>query len=135
MTDEQLRQYVRLVADALGLKDWSFYAERKDSEDNTAECACVYGRQYATIRFDRAFFEETPDEQRIIVIHELLHCHHAPVDELIENALPHVMTEQQHNVFMATYRVNMERMIDPVAVAIAGMGAIPLPPEPDITVE
>lgn len=125
---EWLDGYVRLVADALGLTDWTIRVERRDDEECTAECAAIYGRRYATIRFDSEFFAVSPEEQRVIVIHELLHCHHAPVDELIHHVLPTVMAPPQHEMFVGAYRINMERFIDPVAVVIAGLGAIPLPP-------
>lgn len=121
-------EYLRTLANTMGLTDWSFTLKDMEHEDALATITVSFGRQEACIELSPAFYAADPEEQRTTLIHELLHAHHAPVDELMENALPEALGKEALAVFAEAYRIMVERMIDPVSVAIANMGVIPLPP-------
>lgn len=84
-TRKEFEPYVRLLADRLGLKDWSFEVE--DYEPNNCEAIAaihiVTGRKFAVIRFRADLLKETPQQQRHTVIHELIHAHFALVNGFV----------------------------------------------------
>lgn len=83
MTDderERLGNYHRLLADRMGLKDWAIQIRDEPADDDAhAQVNCVDGRKLAKIRFDRDWAKETPECLRQTCVHELIHCHLAPV--------------------------------------------------------
>ena len=119
---KRLGKYVRHVADELGLRDWVIHIEHAplDADDPAMAVAVVpYGRSDVTLRFRGDFVHIDPDEQRMIVVHELLHCHLPSrraddmwgVGPLIGQAAATVLEER--------YRYDIESIVDRLAVSIA----------------
>jgi hypothetical protein len=77
LTTSDLLEYTRLMADHMGLRDWTITisVEGTVQDDHAAECLVTYGQKTAEISF-REDWVNWPDEQlRWIVCHELIHCH------------------------------------------------------------
>lgn len=71
-------QYVRDTANALGLRDWFFTLNHEPirSEDSCiGQVTCTYGQKSALIELGYFFHTFSPEKQRKIIVHELLHVH------------------------------------------------------------
>jgi hypothetical protein len=114
---DRWQPYVRQLADKLCLKDWQIEisVEQPAGDNSIASVQPIYGRKYAVLRFSEGFLNDPKTEQRHTLVHELLHCHLAPLQRLLE-------TEEHltHGGKMA-----LEYCVDGLADAIA-----PLLPEP-----
>lgn len=80
MTENERRalaSYVREVADRLGLVDWKIYLFKSkppdSSPDAAGNCHVSYGHHTAQIWLHDGIHRETPEWQRYVVAHELLH--------------------------------------------------------------
>jgi hypothetical protein len=76
---ELLAQYVRHLANLMGLPHWRFDVEVAEGDGTAhAEIFAAENRNKARICFYSRFFTEGPDEQRHTIVHELLHPQFAP---------------------------------------------------------
>ena len=115
-----LREYVRWVADRVGLRDWHFTLfYEHDEEDAIAICTPTYGRRRAKIQFAADFRTLDVDEQRNSVIHELLHCHLAAVQDQVRLDLPKELAQSAYNLFFAAFRQNLEYAVDAISASLA----------------
>jgi hypothetical protein len=125
-----LDEYVRALANTLGLTDWGLSIEWHDlPADTTARVVMAYGRRFATIILGEEYLNSSPADRRETLVHELLHLHFAQADELVNDTLPDLLGRPSFSAFEAAHNLVMERAIDAVAVAIGDMGTIPFPPE------
>lgn len=123
-----LGPYLRELADMLNLRDWTINLvhEPIHSQDRAmGMCQAVYGRHWADVSFGAYFLEQSPETQREIIVHELLHCHLPArrdwygLRELIGHLGAHVFDEAMNR--------EMEEAVDAIANAWAKM--LPLPPD------
>jgi hypothetical protein len=112
--------YVEDIAARMRLGHWRItIVDESPRDDGTlASVHPWYGRHAATVRLSDGFLVEMPEEQRYVIIHELLHCHLAHLDKLIEDDLS---TDAGR-----AYRLANEYAVDSLAQAIAPF--LPLPP-------
>jgi hypothetical protein len=110
--------YARDLADRLGLRDWRVAVSDDPPEDPgaTASIECVEGRRLAILRLSDRFLAGRPADQRQTVTHELIHCHLAPLDQVVMAA----------GLSDPWVRVILEYAIDGLAAAVAPM--LPIPP-------
>jgi len=129
MTRSELEIYIRALADHVGLKDWRFELVdgEPDEEDDVAMVHPLYGRQVAQIKVRSDVLTNPPVEQRRTILHELIHCHMAPVDDQPRLDLLEHLGQQAYNIFMASYRRNLEYAVDAMTEAWAHY--LPLPIE------
>lgn len=114
-------QYFRKIADLYNLRDWVLEMSSDGTEDAHA-CASMYcapGRKHGWIRLSQAFLDESAVNQRMIVIHELTHCHNAMEYTHARNYL-----KEEHK---DTHRMLMEYTVDSIALAVSMY--FPLPSE------
>ncbi len=99
-----LSDYVRSCADALGLRDWLIVVDRTPCDDGSnAQSYLVYGRKLARLSFCRDFRDHKPEHQRQTVVHELIHCHFAAVDNMAEHDLEPQIGNAAASVFFASF--------------------------------
>lgn len=126
----RLGRYIRQIADQLNLRDWAFTVmhEPLHSTDRAlAACTITFGRHHAELEFGAHFAECSPEVQREVVVHELLHCWIPAsrpgglwgLEELVGRPAALVACE--------AYREQQELATDGIANAIAQM--FPLPPK------
>jgi hypothetical protein len=110
--------YTRDLAERLGLRDWRVAVSDDPPEDPgaTASIECVEGRRLAILRLSDQFLAGRPAAQRQTMTHELIHCHLAPLDQVMMAA----------GLSDPWVRVILEYAIDGLAAAVAPM--LPLPP-------
>ena len=111
-------RYVRALADALALRDWTFelLPEPCDVGFN-AQIEPLRGRKRAVLRLCANFFSLTPEQQRHALTHELLHAHLAPCGFVALDALP--------KRAFSMFTVSLEYGVDGLADALAPL--LPLP--------
>lgn len=115
-----LGRYIRWVANALGLRDWTFELLKDPCDDDCwAVCSPTYGRKLAKLSFSSDFRGHDPSSQRATVVHELLHCVFAAEQDHVRTHLPRHLAQSTYDVFQDTYRQMHEYAIDGLAVAIA----------------
>ena len=73
-TEKQIREYIGVVADAMGLGDWRLYV-KFDTFENNAEVTIENPEaRQASIRVNREMLGAEREELRRTVSHELMHC-------------------------------------------------------------
>lgn len=120
MDDPRLPAYLRILADLMGLKDWTIEVLPEPASDGAAaEICCVDGRKFAKVRFVRDWHERTPEDLRATCCHEMIHCHLAPLRADMERRLSPAN--------FATADMLLEYAID--GMADAWSACLPLPPD------
>jgi hypothetical protein len=126
-----LETYVRDLANKLGLRDWIIELEWDITSDDDADADIIplYGRRCASIRFARSFRRQTPENQRYTVVHELLHCHMAPIDELVRRSAEGLLGSAGSTAVLVAYDQSSETAVDGIAASVAEL--LPVPRLPD----
>ena len=77
--------YARLVADKIGLRDWSIHVlDESPRPGDAADMRGVYGRRVAEIRISDEALAGEPEKLRYYVVHELVHCHFASMHNYLD---------------------------------------------------
>lgn len=110
--------YLRVLADCLALRDWSFALLEEPAPDSfAAQIQPLRGRKHAEIRLSAYFSAFPPETQRHCLVHELLHCHLAPCGFVAQDSLEPSIA--------SAFVVSLEYGVDGLADAIAPL--MPLP--------
>jgi hypothetical protein len=122
VTPKQRRSLLRYILDIavhMGLRDWTFSLEAEPCEDaHAATIACTYGRKIASICVSQHWMTTAPEEQRHVIIHELVHVHLDSNLTLVEGSLPSQLGASAFSVFREAYRQHNEHATDAIASAI-----------------
>lgn len=124
---KRLARYTCRLAVTLGLRDWTlnFPEEEPTDKKAAAAVATVYGRRIASVWFSPDFLDYPPEQQRHIVVHELLHIHLDPIRTLADSTLPAAIGVAGWAIFEPALRERVEHAVDAIADALAC--ALPLP--------
>ncbi len=112
--------YLRVLADLLALRDWTFVVSDDQPANHNAMASTViwYGRRRATIRLSEEFLKESEENQRHTSAHELIHCHLDTLERLATR-------EAESGDLIRPIRLALELAVDGLADAIAPF--LPLP--------
>ena len=122
MNDDQCRvlvNYIRNIADRMGLKDWQFHLDRNPASAGKIAQTEIWGdSQTATVWLGKQFFDYPPGMQRETIVHELCHWH---TDKLIKVALVPMkqMGREAYTIGKDTMEVAHELALDGIAAAWA----------------
>lgn len=121
-----IRAYVRAVADALELRDWTLTIDWGPPEDDgiVARIRCTYGRKLATLEFCEGFASRPLREQRATICHELIHCHLSGLEWTFNNLGSHV-SQAVFDIVWGGLKDQVEFATDAMADAVAKH--LPLP--------
>lgn len=113
---EVLSNYVRLIRDQLGLRDWFLVVKHDPPADQAAlaSVTCIEGRRFATVRVCVDFRELMGDEQRHVIIHELLHCHLAEMHHYLNGILRDVLGQSSVPI-LGAHHMKVEYAVDAIA--------------------
>jgi hypothetical protein len=133
---EVLGQYIRDVADEMGLRDWLFYLMHGGIEDDdfagrvdaAMRIEPVWGKKVANIQVGMDFREIAPVRQRQFVVHELVHCHYEIADVQLRE-LRGFIGQVAFDAWWIGMKHGIEQAVDACAEAIAPR--MPLIPWPD----
>jgi hypothetical protein len=119
---QKLSAYINQVAPLLGLDGWKFEIKgNPECKEALAEIMPTECRKTAVICFSDSFFEKDKEEQRMTVVHELLHCCFAHPCDIIRMDLweTRQLSQQAYEIMFSTFRRAMEYSVDSLATAIA----------------
>lgn len=116
-----LARYVRWVANEIGLRDWTFHMDwdRPAEDGDAASVWWPEGQKHAKIRWNPRFREYGPDLQRRYVVHELVHCHFAAMQDTVEEDLQPHLARPTYDIYSQSFRRALEYGVDAVAEALA----------------
>ena len=122
----KLGEYVRQMADLMGLKDWEVKLSDEPPE-NAEHAACIdtrYGRKFANISVQAEWASEPPETFRATIVHELVHCFLNPARNCIDN-VQSLVGELVYRPLYNSLTDHIEYATDGIAVAWAEF--LPLP--------
>lgn len=115
-----LARYIREVADHMELRDWCFDLKADPTEPGCyATIWPVFGQRLATIRICENFRTLDPVTQRGVVVHELIHCHLAPLQSQLDSDLDDILGGQANALFWRSVLRNLEFAVDALEKCIA----------------
>ena len=125
---DTLTEYVRQIADLLELRDWRFRIQREPPEDGDciASLQTIDGRKVAALRVRGDFWDQSGEESRHTITHELIHCHHAAAQDIIRLDTSKHLGQATYDVLHGAFSRQMEYAVDGLADALAPH--LPLPP-------
>lgn len=119
---DKIGRYIRLIADDLGLKDWVFKLSHDPLTDAVdANVTVVKHRRIAWIRLHQDWRQRTREEQRHLVVHELLHIHLWYIDHRFEwdGQIAAVLGRPITTVLEYELTRDIEQATDAIAYAVA----------------
>jgi hypothetical protein len=120
-------EYCRQLANLIGLTHWRIDLEPGDPDDDAlASMRVISGQQRAMLKIGRGYTADTPEDQRSTMLHELIHVHLWPCDDVIEAVGPLLGTAAA-NLATSQHNLAVERATDSLAVAIAEHFPLPAP--------
>ena len=131
MTNKQrvsIRNYIAFLASHLGLNDWSIRLMPQvcENPNHAATVVCTPGRKIAQVTLAEDWLEQTPEEQRHVLIHELIHVHADHEFQYIEDTLPTLIGSVAYLPFEKAYRDLHEHAVDALASAMEDHFPVPV---------
>ena len=116
-------QYLRTLAQAMGLGDWVLVISDEPADDGTvAEIDCTLGQRHARVYLCEEWLELDAVTQRDTLVHELVHAHLAQLRHLADALFATVKGGKQAEV---SFHLIEEYATEAIAQAWAPM--LPLP--------
>ena len=121
--------YIRELANLIGLRDWCLHLMEDPTKDGDAlaEIHPTYGRKHAQLYLCKDWEELAPETQRAVALHELLHAQRAGADSYVQNTVDRFVAQREYLVWFEGYRQHVEYTVDGLTDHIAPL--LPLPPE------
>ena len=122
---EQVTAYLNAHRDVMHLTQWTLKVSNDiPADDSWADIEVSENLWEATVRLSNDFFKETPDSQRRILAHELMHVHNAALERLMAT-LSGVLGSQAYEVLDKVWDTEGERVAEALSFVVAGV--LPLP--------
>ena len=117
-----LQEYIWTIRDMLGLNHWDVYLAGQYSEETAmASVHPLYGRHVAAVYINRNWFSYTPEDQRNVMVHEMLHVVHNTQTDIVRVGYSSTMpSEKTANSMWTLFERETELMVDHLANMIAG---------------
>ena len=122
----EIQAYVDLLKPILVLRDWKIMVEHNGAEgdDNAASIRCIYGTRHAYINIGESFDDHTVEQQRHVLVHELIHAHLNRIKGAVINVLNQV-GRTEYEVGKAQLVDECEYATDSLADALAPLCPMP----------
>jgi hypothetical protein len=122
---EQVTAYLNANRDVMHLKQWTLKVSNDiPADDSWADVEVSENLWEASVRLSGDFFKETPESQRRILAHELMHVHNAALERLI-GTLSGVLGSQAFEVLEKVWDTEGERVAEALSFVVAEV--LPLP--------
>jgi len=122
---EQVTAYLNANRDVMHLKQWTLKVSNDiPADDSWADVEVSENLWEASVRLSGDFFKETPESQRRILAHELMHVHNAALERLI-GTLSGVLGSQAYEVLEKVWDTEGERVAEALSFIVAEV--LPLP--------
>lgn len=122
---QRFSSYIREVADALGLREWTIRLRlRPEGEDDGDEAPLATIKvspesRFATIRLGHSFAHEPRRVQQQTLIHETLHIVFEPMLHTVIGNMTDLVGTAHSSTIEAFVSVEKERAVDGLAVALS----------------
>lgn len=124
---EALADYVRVVADRIGLRDWEIHFDPSPATvGRVAEVDVTAFRQEMNVRVCLGFGDLDQETRRHAVVHEMVHGHAAGIDFTacqVRSWMPERTWETWHSLFER----DLEVFVDAMAVLLCPLVPLPQP--------
>lgn len=118
--------YLRKAQEVLNLNHWDVrLSDLTAGPDEYAVVDFTTGQHDAAVRFGRAFWSATRQNQRYVIIHELVHIHLRHLDTLTEVACE-ALDPAATAMMLAAHNIGIEYATDSIARVLVRL--MPLPP-------
>jgi hypothetical protein len=118
--------YIDSLKEPMRVRDWGItLTEEFAAEDAGASVSVIYGRNRANIQIAQDFDTYEPEEQRQMIVHELMHIHAQPMGSVLQR-VTESRTEAWLLLATAFHSEALEHMVDLMAEIVAAY--VPLPP-------
>lgn len=125
MHPKRLEAYIDIAKGLLGLSHWEIKVSNSTPDDDTwADVEVSQNLFRATIRFSHDLWKEKPDEIRRVIAHELIHCHYAGVERLVD-VVKESLGAAAGEIVDKVWDMESERAADALSTVVAGL--LPLP--------
>jgi hypothetical protein len=125
MHPKRLNDYLTRAKSILNLSHWEIKISTDSPPDDAwADVEVSQNLYAATIRFSPSLWKEKPEEIRRVIAHELIHCHYAGVERLVET-LEKTLGSQAYEIVASIWDVESERGADSLSTVVAEL--LPLP--------
>jgi hypothetical protein len=125
MHPKKLNDYLTRAKSILNLSHWEIKISTDSPPDDAwADVEVSQNLYAATIRFSPTLWKEKPEEIRRVIAHELIHCHYAGVERLVET-LEKTLGSQTYEIVSSIWDVESERGADSLSTVVAEL--LPLP--------
>ncbi len=122
---EQVTAYLNANRDVMHLKQWTLKVSADiPADDSWADVEVSDNLWEASVRLSGDFFKETPESQRRILAHELMHVHNASLERLI-GTLSGVLGSQAYELLEKVWDTEGERVAEALSFVVAEV--LPLP--------
>jgi hypothetical protein len=131
MNDAQhkaMQDYIRMVADALLLRDWEIELSRQYAREGSwADSRTAANENHARIRLQHPeFWAMTPEVQRETIVHEVMHLHTARMFYVVTRVKDMLKDDAMIEFATKTFEAELEIANHRLARIIAPM--MPFPP-------
>jgi hypothetical protein len=131
--DAWVIRYVNRLKNMMGLSHWTILMQSKPSSpDALGETEVVHGQHLAKMYLHKDFRKDKPEDIRATIVHELLHCHMAVIEEAVNEMLKPDSDDQKgkaiHKMVTSLIDYECERVIDALAESMGKW--MPLPDMP-----
>ena len=121
----QVTEYLNANRVVMHLTQWTLkVANDIPADDSWADIEVSENLWEASIRLSNDFFKETPESQRRILAHELMHVHLAALERLV-GTLDGVLGSQAYEVLEKVWDTEGERVAEALSFVVAER--LPLP--------
>ncbi len=125
MIEKKLKSYLDEAKNILNLGHWEIkISTDSPPDDSWADVEVSQNLYVATIRFSKGLWKEKPEEIRRVIAHELIHCHYAGVERLVE-VIQDALGTTAGEIVEKIWDVESERGADSLSTAVAEL--LPLP--------
>lgn len=117
---QAIDDYISYLQLVLEIQDWRIVllAEYPDGTDVSASIKCVYGQRIAELHLAKGLFDEEPERQRHVIVHELVHILTDGCDNVIDNGLDILLGKPAFTVLKEAFDVQIEYLTDHLTYVI-----------------
>lgn len=135
--DAWVVRYVNKLKNMMGLSNWTIMMQTKPSSaDALGETEVIHGQHLAKMYLHKDFRKDTPEDIRATIVHELLHCHMAVIEEAVHEVLKpdpdDAKAKAIHKMVISLIEYENERIIDSLAESMGKWMPVPDMPKPRV---
>ena len=128
--DAWVVRYVNKLKNMMGLSHWTIIMQAKPSSvDTLGETEVVHGQHLAKMYLHKDFRKDKPEDIRATIVHELLHCHMAIIEEAVHEVLKpdpdDAKAKAIHKMVISLIEYEHERIIDSLAESMGKWLPVP----------